>query len=355
MRILVDYHHADLFESWQLLFGDRFGWQVFAPYGMEWFDAGYWAFERAYHGDAVARQYLDGVWDVIEERIDHIARLDGTHPGRMIRGVTLEQARRQPWDIVIASVPDNEAGFARLAREVGATYGVQIGNQWQHTDWTAAAFGLVSATLGYTPPKPYVVYRQPFSLADFRYEPPPRGERFVVSSFVQCLAQTPESYERVLGYARALTDEGFDFRIYGSYGDRQPDEFAAGNLPSTPAVAAAMRASDVIWHDKFWSDGYGHVIHNAFAVGRPVIGAAWYYADKLAGPLWVDGETSWDLGRHHPDDETMALLRRLRDNETEHRAWCERSAARFREIVNFDREAAAIYALLTSVRARVAA
>ena len=47
--------------------------------------------------------------------------------------------------------------------------------------------------------------------------------------------------------------------------------FTARVIASTGAdVAAAMRDSDVAWHTKIWSDGFGHVIHNWFAVGRPV-------------------------------------------------------------------------------------
>jgi hypothetical protein len=189
VRVLVDYHHSDLFESHLRLFEDRFGWQVFRPIGMEWFHEGYWNFERKWHGDAVAKQYLD-IWDADGDAfIDFLVREDHTHPGRVYKMLTLEQARAMKPDVVIASVPDNEEGLARFAREVGAHYGVQIGNQWQETNWDLAEFGLISSTLDYTPRKPFVTYHQEFSLEDFRYEPPVWGP---IRSFVNCFQETPD-------------------------------------------------------------------------------------------------------------------------------------------------------------------
>lgn len=327
-----------------MLFEDRFGWQLFRPIGMGWFDEGVWNFERAVHGDAVAKQYL-AIWETDRPGADHWERDDSTHPGRVLKGVTLEQARSQPWDVVLSSLPDNDAGLHQLARDVGAKFGVQIGNQAQYSNWGLADFGLVSSNMMFEPPKPHVVYRQEFSLDDFRFEWPP-AEANSVASFIQCFAENKDFYAEFLDYARALPE--FEWKVYGAYGSHAPDEFACGNLPNTPAVAEAMRRSRIAWHSKWWSDGFGHVIHNLFAVGRPVIGYADYYADKLAGPLWVDGVTSFDLSRHSRD-EVIAELRRLRDDSEYHQAYCVAAAARFREVVDFDEDAAKVKALLESV------
>jgi len=344
MRVLADYHHSDLFESFALTFVDRFGWDLYRPIGMGWYDEGIWNFERAYHGDAVARQYLQ-LWDSDVLVGDHWERADTTHPGRTYRMVTLEQARSQGWDIVISSLPDNDRGLHGLAQDRHAAFGIQLGNVGQMSAWELADFALCSTAMPYTPAKPYVVYRQEFSLQDFRYEPPPR-EDFRVASFVQCLPENPLAYAQFLRYARS--EPSFDWRIYGSYGSHETDEYAAGNLPTTPAVAAGMRGVDVGWHSKEWSDGYGHVIHNLFAVGRPVFGIARYYEDKLAGPLWVDGVTSIDISRREPS-EVLDILRRLRENPDEHLRMCEASAARFREVVSFDEDAEKVRGLIESV------
>lgn len=344
MRVLADYHHCDLFESHTLVFVDRFGWDLYRPIGMAWFIEGYWNFERAYHGDAVARQYL-GQWDSDRDCGDHWERDDTTHPGRTYKMVTLEQARAQRWDFVVASVPDNEHGFVALARQVGAKFGIQVGNQWSYNAWDLADFGLVSTTMPYPIPKPYVIYHQEFSLADFRFDWPP-AERNTIASFVQCFAENRQPYAEFLDLAHGAPD--FDWKVYGAYGTHETDEYACGNLASTPAVAKAMRRARIAWHSKSWSDGYGHVIHNLFAVGRPVVGRASYYADKIAGPLWVEGVTSFDIDAHSRD-ELLAILRRLRDDDDYHQGICIDAAARFREIVNFEADAAAIRVMLESL------
>lgn len=348
MKILADLHHSDLFESYLLTFEDRFGWEVYAPYGMEWFDQWYWNFERAFHGDAVARQYLEGVWVDPVDRGTHVEIKDPTHPGRIRRGVTLEQALDTKWDFVIASLPDNERGFHKLAEQTGATYGVQIGNNGQvpATQWNLARFGLISSTLnGEHVPVPHVIYRQEFRLDDFRYEPS-KGKD--VASFIQCFAENKHFYTEFLTYARDYPHE-FDWKVYGAYGSHEPDEFATGNLETTPLVAEAMRRTRIAWHAKWWGDGFGHVIHNLGATGTPIVGPIGYYADKLAGAWFEEGVTVFDTAKRSRQ-EVIDLLRALRDDEDFYRAASSRLAHRFRQVVNFDNDAERVRNLIESVR-----
>lgn len=343
MRLLIDFHHADLYES-HLLIAERFGWEVFRPIGMEWFDEGYWNFEREWHGDAVAKQYLSP-WDGDIPVGGEWLREDKTHPGRVFRMVTLEQFRAMEWDAVISSLPSNDVGMWTLAKEVGAAFGVHIGNEGQQSRWDLAAFGWVSSILPYRPPCPIVTYHQPFSLEDFRHEWPP-AVRNSVASFVQCFPENKVPYAEFLDLARQAPD--LRFQVFGAYGSHPTDEFAGGNIPTTPYVAAAMRNTRTIWHSKSWSDGYGHVIHNAFAVGRPVVGRASYYRGKMAEPLWVEGETSFDIDRRS-QAEVLSLLRRLRDDDEYHRQISLNAAMRFREVVDFDGEAEEIRRLMEAV------
>jgi len=133
------------------------------------------------------------------------------------------------------------------------------------------------------------------------------------------------------------------------YGHCEPrDEWFGGDHATTPEVAASMHTARIAWHPKRWSDGYGHVIHNWFSIGRPVIGSAGYYADKLAGPLFEEGVTSFDMDRLS-DDELAATVRMLLGDEDRWRRMCEASADRFRAVVDFDAEAAAIRAMLENV------
>lgn len=350
MKVLADYHHSDLFESYQLLFTDRWGWEVYAPYGMAWFDEWYWSFERAYHGDAVARQYLEGVWAGVEDKGDYVERKDATHPGRTVKGMTLEQAKATKWDIVLASVPDNDAGFHRLAQETGGHFGVQMGNAGQFSDWERAEFGLVSTNTIGTPHKPYVTYRQEFRLSDFAHTWPPE-EPNSIGSFLQCFAENRgmergQFYDQWERLARAYPE--FDWKVYGSYGTQPEDEWACGNLSTTPQVAAEMQRAGVIWHAKYWSDGFGHVIHNAFAVGRPIFAYYSYYADKLAGRLMVPGETFINLDALD-DAAIVEHLRRFRDDPGEAKRLGDAAAARFRSEVDFDEDAEKVKRLLEGI------
>lgn len=342
MRVLADYHHHDLWESLELTLTDRFGWDLYRPMGMEWFDAEYWNFERTWHGDRVARQYLEP-WGS-----DTDTRFDKSHE-RYQKLLTLAEARDNPPDLVIASVAHNHEGFARFAKEVGATFAIHLGNvRFSEIDmaedrWDLASFGIVTTKLPVEPPKPHVVIHQEFSLADFRYEPPQPHDRFRISSFVNCFAENRHGY----GQFRGIADHNpeFDWRVYGSYGSAEPDQYACGNIGRCADVAAEMRTADIAWHTKIWSDGFGHVIHDWFAVGRPVFGYAGYYANQLAGPLWQEGVTSYNIeGRS--TDEVVAIIRGLQNDPDRHRQMCEAAAARFREVVSFDEDAAKLRALI---------
>jgi len=345
MRVLADYHHHDLWESLELLC-ERLGWTLYRPIGMEWFHEGYWNHERKFWGDAIAKQYLEP-WG---SDVDGL-RLDWSHPHRHHRLLTLEQARDTRPDIVISTLAHNHEGFARFASDIGATFGLQIGNvrfspiDMTEDRWDLAAFGLVSGIMPATPPKPHVVYHQEFSRTDFAPAPPPRlGLR--VSSFVQCYPETAWAYALMQDVASRAPEH--DWKVYGAYGGAPLDAYAAGNIDRCADVAKAMQGSDVAWHLKRWSDGYGHVFHNWHAIGRPMIGFRSYYADQLGGALWLEGETAWDIERMTPD-EVVALLRRFRDDEDFHLRACERSAARFAEVVDFDQEAEAIRAMFAQV------
>lgn len=342
MKLLADLHHADLFESHQLVFADRFGFEVLAPYGMDWFDRRFWDFERHYSGDLVARQYLAGIWGDHRPDANGIVRLPDTrHPGRTITGITLDAALETRWDLVLSSVPDNANGFRSLAQKTGARWGIHIGNQWGDEAWSQRPdFAIVTTTSPTPGGIPTAVVHQEFSLSTFRYEPPTGFGP--VRSFVNCFQEHPD-YPQFQSLARQAPE--FTWEVYGAPGTGPVDEFTKGDIHGIEKLADAMRAASVIWHAKHWSDGFGHVIHNAFAVGRPVFGFQRYYQDKLAGPLWIEGETSFDTESKSLTD-IYDLIRRFRDDPDEHRRMAENAARRFREVVDFDEDADKIARML---------
>jgi len=348
VNVLIDYAHNDLWESLALLFEDRLGWELYRPIGMEWYEQGLWGFERQTLGDAVARQFLSPYSS--DRPLDGYSERDDEMHTRTYRLVTMEQARALKPDIVIACLAENETGLSGFAKEVGAHYGIQIGNQGAENQWGLAEFVLSSVTLpqlgGGKPWVPHVFYHQEFSLSDFRFEYPPESQ--TVATRVQCFAGTPD-YAR---FTRLSGLSGLDFRWFGHCGD--PDQFWGGNAHTTAEIAEQMRATRTAFHVKRWSDGYGHVIHNWFAVGRPVVGSSSYYTGesdgivKLAAPLFVEGETSFDLDKLN-DDEAVRLFQRLATDDDFHQKISTQAAERFRQVVDFDQEAEAVKAMFDQV------
>lgn len=345
MKVITDAIHADLLESIHILFEDRFGWEVYVPVGMEWYDRKVWNFERERLGDAVAHQFLDHHGEDIPSDQGFILRPGTTHPSRWTRMVTWEQAMDMPWDIVLSTLVENDMGWAQFARDVGATFGVQVGNQGANANWMAAKFAMLSVTTpGFVPFMPHVYYHQEFSLESFA--PDPDGMDVIpgtIRSFVQCMSCSA-GYDRFQALARAE-----DWWDAGWYGHCEPfDDLWRGNNPTTMQVADRMREAQVGWHWKEWSDGYGHVIHNWAAIGRPLLVTADYYRDKLAGPLLVEGQGSFDI-RRRTDQEIRDLVERLTSDYTFWQEQAHAMAARFQAVVNFDEEAAEIRAMIEGV------
>jgi glycosyltransferase involved in cell wall biosynthesis len=349
VSILADHHHGDLWESPELLFTDRFGWDLYRLRGMEWWDEGYWQYERGMpHGEDVAKQYLQP-WGDDRDCGTHWERDDPTHPGRVMKMLTLEQAQDQKPDIILATLTENEPGLEKFARSIGAKYGIQVGNQGTDNHYDLLDFAMFSTTRPWYPDKPHVTYHQEFSLADYRYQWPPT-ERDKCSTWVQCLQSSSWFYSRFVALAE-LTPE-LRWRFHGHC--NQDDPRWESNVLTSAEVAAQMRAAGIGIHFKQWSDGYGHVIHSLFAVGKPVIATAAYYDGrsdgqvKLAAPLFVDGVTSFDV-QSRTDEEVVQIIRRLATDDDFHRQVSEAAYARFKEVVDFDADAEAVRAMFEQV------
>ncbi len=316
MRALIDYHHADLAESLHLTLTDRLGIDLYVPVGSEWYDNGVWQFGRDTWGDdRLARQFLNR--DSVES--------DNAHPERLHNVITYDEANNLAFDFVIASVPDNYRGYHAFAMEHGAKFVIQAGNTNQFIDWSLNPLVLNSSEMPMAGRG--VTYHQEFSLEDFHYSAPTSE---IIGSFVNCMDRLP--CWNWLAEARRLMPER-TFRIHGIDGED-------GNVKPTRDVGTLMRSYGWGWHDKITGDGFGHVIFNWAAVGRPLIGHANHYEGKLAGPLWEDGVTCIDLDRH-AIGELPALLDSLDNVEMG-----QRIRDRFDELVDYEEEAERIRELL---------
>lgn len=320
------------------LLGDRLDWTVYTPVGLEWFTEGYWAFDLPWDPGALARQYIDlnGSWQPLAH--GKYETLDGAHPDRPIYGVTLEAARRMDWGLVIATLQQNQAGFARFAREMGAKYVLQVGNTGQQIDWDLDPLVLNSSEMPMLGRG--VHYHQEFdSRRTFRFREP-SGEK-VIRSFVHLLPETV-CWPVWQAFREAMPD--FDFVRYG-HAPTIKDPSYAGNINPVSAIADLMSASSWGWHDKPHGDGFGHVLHNWAAVGRPLIGHGHHYQGKQGAIFWRDLETCIDLDRH-PQEEAIELIREL-TGTPRHAEMCRAIREVFDREVDYEGEAQMIGALLT--------
>ncbi len=330
-NVLIDRHQADLFYSLQLLFEDRLGHTVYTPIGFDWFDAGVWQFGHQHFGRSLAEQFLriDARWS------DDLTSRDTHHPDRLIRGVTWDQARQMDWAYVVATVPDNQTGFHAFSMDHGAKYVLQVGNTNQYVDWGLDPLALVSSEVPIAGRG--IRYHQEFdSQGTFGYRAPIAKSRVRVATFVNCYSSMSGTYPQWL-QAKELAPD-FIWREHGIDG-------VDGNLEPVSAIADQMAVADFGWHSKEQGDGFGHVIHNWAAIGRPLVGQAHRYRGRLAEPLWVDGETCIDLDQH-PVPEAIGMMREIVADPARHRAMCKAIRAKFDSLVDYAAEAEQIRAFL---------
>lgn len=324
-RVFADWHHPALWESLSILFEDRFGWELYSPIGPEWL-------KRAWRFSCCGWQPEDYLTFPDAQMVgSHYERSDPEFPERPRKMVTTAQADAMQWDFVLGSVTAHQRPFAELARNWKARFIHQVGNARQPIDRSVRQLILASAAIP-RGTRDAVIYHQEFDRSLFSYTPVTNPA--AVTSFMLRLDDYSGPYQW-LSEASGVT-----WKSVGDV-DRRTDAYLA---PMTK-VAEAMRQTGWVWHDKTIGDGFGHVVHNAAAMGRPLIGHASNYKGRVAEPFWTDLVTAIDLDRHTPE-VALRLIRAISADPEWHTAMAEELAATFTRLVDFDSEAAAIRRLL---------
>ena len=337
MNVLVDRHHAGLYRSLQLL-GDRLGWTLYTPVGLDWMTERYWAFGMNAGITAdLAQQYLvphEGVWRGDDDFHRGLWRTrDPEFPGVDIHGVPLDVARSMTWAFVIATLDDDQWGFHRFAQETGARYVVQVGNTGQYVDWSLDPLAIVSSEVPIRGRG--ILYHQEMDPAATKWSDPDDADHGIVSSFVNCFPSIGPCHD-LWQEAQAQAPD-MEFREFGIDGNR-------GVTKPIKRLRGLMARSMFGWHDKVHGDGFGHVIHGWAAVGRPIIGHASHYRGRMAEHLWQHGVTAIDLDLV-TIPEAARMVQDIAGDPDRHAAMCHAIRAEY-DRIDHDAEARAIADLL---------
>jgi hypothetical protein len=310
MKVLTDFHHGSLLRSLVMLFEGRLGAELYRPIGMEWYGAGYWAINNSVD---TARQYLE-IDNQPLDRTPPLNQLSAEGDGGVYRiydpgnttthkGIRFDAFKETKFDYIIASIPDHIPLYADLVKrfQPQAKLIVQVGNNWD-LGLLAGHNILASVKSVYGPHNINVCYyRQEFDTNIFCHgdvEPYPRR----VSSYVNCLSEWPVGWTDFL-----RMEEGLDVPML-SFGGQCRD----GNMNGPRELADSMRKDAMVFHVKDYGDGYGHVVHNAMACGRPIIYRSRFTDGTLVGDL-LNERNSFDLDEGYWKDSMFVINRTLGD------------------------------------------
>lgn len=355
LNVLVDFHHAGLLHSLIMLFEDRLGGAVYRPIGRDWFDRGFW---KIYDHPATVAQYLDiggatpdgtpRLNELVEQPAPDIYKCQDIDSGYFNKAITLHGFFTMDFDVVIASIPAHIEPFKKLCElhPNRPKLIFQIGNAW--TTGAGLAPNIMASAIIHNIPENinFISYHQEFNLSTF-YPHFPHAEYAGLNkdAHCKCLFHSPGkniySFVNVFNGAPHYSDDwrlfelieaimpGWNFKSYGG-------QCRDGAKHGDKEVAAAMREAMFIWHTKAGGDGYGHVIHNAPAVARPLIVKKEYYRGKMAEPLLVDGVSCIAIDGLTPN-EIQNKIEHF-SNPAEYYKLCRGAYDTFKNVVNFDAE-----------------
>lgn len=297
MNILVDLAGIDLAYAMHYLFEVRLGHKLYWMTGPEWFYNGY----CEHINEGISTQFLaqatgymikhDWHYNIITYRefLDRRNEFDCV--------MTLMQTN----DVCPANINPGVSPFQKLIREQAPHMKMirHIGNPWEVLLPGCCRNILMSIT-----PNDYYCTNfttrvksegrnlgwahQEFNLDEFRFAPKVNDKR--ICSFQGGIAATPR-YLKIFNSVRDLMPD-FEWRMYGM----------SSELPGIalgPELGQAFVDSTFIWQTKDGEDGGGHLTHNAFATGRPLICMRDWYGGMMLDML-KDGETCIDLGKRTP-------------------------------------------------------
>jgi hypothetical protein len=322
MNVFTEWHHGGLFHSMQMLFEGRLGMKLYGPVGTQWYSEGFWNYSN---NPAVIKQYLDPL-DCDMQGDGQLYHFDPSE-GICQRRVPFEMFKQMKFDIILCTLQEHQRIYRRL-RDLYQPQAKLIqlsGNQGERIDFSIVD-NFIDTTNGYDVPSGIntVKMHQEFPLLPFHYEPPANHK--TIKNFMNCLHES-RFYPIWQMLKKDLPD--YYFGMHGGQGDN-------GNISGLDKLGDAMRGSSFIFQLKAEGEGFGHVIHNAYACGRPVIVAADFYKGKTAECLLEDNVSAIFV-----DNKSWeAVLEQIRfwSDPIRHAEMCANARKKFEQYVNFDED-----------------
>ncbi len=329
MKILVDNHHGDLLYSLQLLFEKRLGWELYYPYGIEWYKEGYW---KVFPAEDTARQYLcpssgqtmkdSGLPEYTTELSPGVFSFpDVLRQDVHYKVITLQAFKDTKFDVVLSSMPPHVEPFNSLVRnyQPSAKHIFQAGNNWR-MDLNVRNV-LTSARQFKVPVGAnQVYYHQEFDTSLFHPGTEP-VKNLVVN--LQHIMNEPQKFHQLESMM-----PGWKFLAHG-IGNRDGDANVSIN-----GMAKLFQKMGFLWHVKSADEGYGYNIHYAYATGTPLIVNSSYQRGFTAELLYQDKVNCIDV-YNKSMSEIEHWLRVALDN---YDVWSQATYKRFKQVVDFDAE-----------------
>lgn len=299
MNILTDgIHHADLAFSLVLL-GNRLEAKVFFPYGLDWFDKGYFNI----YGDLrkkdpyryLAKKYLEDNY-YFEEKITK-ETYNGCDAYPHLNLLTLEEARDIQIDVIICTLHENEQAFSKLKEFwPNCKFIRQCGNDLDTNVAESLYPNLLSAAK-----QPYEIFKGHKILAkeewDTDLSPYVVPTNFNnIYSFQNNLEAFEDTWEVWIRLKHKLKD--FNFKSYGNENDD-------GKIYPKREYFAKINESTFGFQSKGPWEGYGFHIHQNIYLGRPMIIRFSDYQGKMAEPLLKEGVSYLEMN----DPELVGKIR----------------------------------------------
>ena len=243
------------------------------------------------------------------------------------KAITLEQFKRLDIDIVMATIPEHFESFAKLVQDYkpNAKLVFQFGNDWKIMGYPNCKNALASVAPQPVPPGCNAVfYHQEFDTNIYNYQLPVESRK--ITSFLHCFNvywDTPLFFEM-----ERLIPE-WEFKAYGAAS-------RDGVINGDQDISDIMHQSRFIWHVKHTGDGFGYIVHQAFATGRPPIVKRKYYDTQMAQQLMEDEVTCICIDGLSAQEIVNKVLH---FSEPElYNKMSEAAYRKFKEVVDYDKE-----------------